>query len=421
MKCHSAATALPDMGDDEYKSLRDDIASHGLLVPIELLDGKIIDGRHRFKACKELKIEPSFVDVKLNGQSAAEYVWSLNGARRHLSASQRAAVAVDLLPDLKKEAKERQKRKPKSVKGKIPEQTGQSRDKAASIVGVDPTYVSAAETIKNESPALFEEIKTGKTTVSKAKKKLKKAKKEAEDKEASKKAEKVIKDNDANGVYHGDSFELAKSIPDASCALVFTDPPYDRDSLWMFEDLGMLASKILVEGGSLITYCGQYVVREVIELVAPDWTMDDIDEGKPNDDWRDDEGECVWNDLKLFWINCCLHTGGTAQMREYGIKVKWKPMLWFVKGDFRRDRETWVDDLVVSNEEKNHHPWQQSVAEAKYYIDKLTKHGELVVDPFCGGGTTAIAAKQLGRKWWTADVDAKHVATARKRLDDQII
>ena len=108
-------------------------------------------------------------------------------------------------------------------------------------------------------------------------------------------------------------------------------------------------------------------------------------------------------------------------MREYGIKVKWKPMLWFVKGDFRRDRETWVDDLVQSTQEKDSHPWQQSVVEARYYIDTLTRKGELVVDPFCGGGTTAVAAKQLGRQWWTADRESVHVKTAMERLDDAII
>ncbi len=44
---------------------------------------------------------------------------------------------VELLPELKKEAKERQVRKPKSAQGQIPEQDkGQSRDEAAAMVGV---------------------------------------------------------------------------------------------------------------------------------------------------------------------------------------------------------------------------------------------------------------------------------------------
>ncbi len=159
-------------------------------------------------------------------------------------------------------------------------------------------------------------------------------------------------------------------------------------------------------------------MREVIDAVSPEWTPDDIDAGLPNTDVLDEDGEQVFNDMHLFWIACCLHTGGVAQMREYGIKVKWKPMLWFVKGSFRRDRETWVEDLVESRQEKESHPWQQSVIEASHFIERLTTKGELVVDPFCGGGTTAVAAKKLGRQWWTADIDATYVNTARKRLAD---
>ena len=102
-------------------------------------------------------------------------------------------------------------------------------------------------------------------------------------------------------------------------------------------------------------------------------------------------------------------------MTEYGIMVGWKPMLWITKG-FRREPKSWVKDTVVSNPEKGLHPWQQSIVEAEYYIDRLTKPGELVVDPFCGSGTTAVAAKSLGRQWWTADIDERHVMTARDRL-----
>jgi hypothetical protein len=43
-----------------------------------------------------LKIEPTTVEVDLDGMTPAEYVWSVNGVRRHLTPSQRAAVAVEL-------------------------------------------------------------------------------------------------------------------------------------------------------------------------------------------------------------------------------------------------------------------------------------------------------------------------------------
>ncbi len=221
---------------------------------------------------------------------------------------------------------------------------------------------------------------------------VKKREKDLADKKAARRAAKALAATEENGIYHGDSFEIADAIPDASCALIFTDPPYDKKSLPLYDSLGELASRILVDGGSLITYCGQYSMPQVMESVG--------------------------NHLTFFWPLCCLHTGKTAQMKLRGLKVKWKPMLWFVKGTGRRDTHTWVEDLIVSQQEKDAHPWQQSVIEASYYIKRLTRKGELVVDPFCGGGTTAMAAKSLDRQWWTADVNAKYVLTARNRLND---
>ena len=55
---HDVASLMPVMEDEEYAALLEDIREHGLLQPIVLHDGKIVDGRHRYRACYELGIEP---------------------------------------------------------------------------------------------------------------------------------------------------------------------------------------------------------------------------------------------------------------------------------------------------------------------------------------------------------------------------
>lgn len=93
--------------------------------------------------------------------------------------SQRACIAVDMLPILEAEAKERQIRKPvDSVVAEMPPQKelGKSRDKAAAATNVGARYVSDAKRIKNEQPAAFEKIKAGETTISEV---VKEEKKEA--------------------------------------------------------------------------------------------------------------------------------------------------------------------------------------------------------------------------------------------------
>lgn len=206
--------------------------------------------------------------------------------------------------------------------------------------------------------------------------------------QAAKEAKKSIKDEDY-GVKLSDFREL--KIKDNSIDLIFTDPPYDRETLPLYEDLAILAKRVLKPGGSLICYLGQYQIAEVLKLMTPH--------------------------VRLWWTLACIHTGNSARMTEYGIVVKWKPMLWFVR-DTRGDKLTFVEDLVVSEKEKQIHEWQQGIQEASYYIDKLTFEGQIVFDPFCGGGTTALAAKKLKRQWLTCDVDNNTVILARKRLHD---
>jgi len=400
MNIHPCANALPDMSDEEFDLLVEDIRCRGLLIPIELLDGEIIDGRHRHLACKAANCKPRFVNVDLGDSTAAEYVWALNGVRRHLTASQRACVALELMPECRREAKERQKKSlllTQTTKGQelIPDPSGngQARDDAAEIVGVNPHYVSDAESIKKADRDLYADVQGGSLTISKAKKQIKETVKSEADRKSTAKAKRALPKNDDFGVYHGDSFKLANVIPDESCPLIFTDPPYDRKSLPMYRDLGQLANRILVDGGSLITYCPKHSLLEVGAMLAEA------------------------DDMRFFWICASHHMSGSyLRMTEYGIVVRWNPMLWFVKGSFRRDRQTWVEDLVSDPREKDHHDWQQPLGDAEHFIERLSKKDELVVDPFCGGGTTAVACRNLRRTWWTADIEERNVIVARKRL-----
>ena len=168
MRTHKAALAMPAMSEDDFGKLKADIEKHGLLCPIETLSGQVIDGRHRLKACTQLGIEPVFVEANPNGQTPAEYVWSLNAERRHLTKSQRAAVAAELWPVEREKAKTRQTRKPQSVVENLPPQ--KSRDAAGKKVGVSGKYVQEAAKLKQDAPKLFEEVKQGTKTLQQAKK-----------------------------------------------------------------------------------------------------------------------------------------------------------------------------------------------------------------------------------------------------------
>jgi hypothetical protein len=97
---HPFANAFPMMNEQEHAALVADINANGLRELITRYDGKLLDGRNRDEACRELGIEPTYVEFDGDDAAALAFVISKNLVRRQLTASQRAMVA-DKLTTLK--------------------------------------------------------------------------------------------------------------------------------------------------------------------------------------------------------------------------------------------------------------------------------------------------------------------------------
>ena len=67
------------------------------------------------------------------------------------------------------------------------------------------------------------------------------------------------------------------------------------------------------------------------------------------------------------------------------------------------------------------YPTQKPVALLQRIIELVTDKGDVVVDPFCGSGTTCVAAKSLSRHFYGIDKSEDAVLLARKRLDEMVI
>lgn len=172
---HSVASLFPLMDGAEYEELKTDIKANGLREAIWLHpDGSIIDGRNRHRACLDVGVTPRFRTWQDDGALAA-FVVSLNLYRRHLTASQRATIGVELLPMLEADARERQRGGQGGVllREIIPQANGgKATDQAGTIVGVSGRYVSDAKAIKDEDPELFEQIRAGDLNIAQAKREL---------------------------------------------------------------------------------------------------------------------------------------------------------------------------------------------------------------------------------------------------------
>lgn len=122
---HPYSKLFPLMGNEEYEAFRADIEANGLLTPIIMFEGKILDGRNRYRCCADLDIEPE--TEEFTGDNALGYVLSLNLYRRQLSVAQRALIAVEVSA-----------LKSQGDKSRL------SVGEAAAIMGVSPRSISSA-------------------------------------------------------------------------------------------------------------------------------------------------------------------------------------------------------------------------------------------------------------------------------------
>jgi DNA modification methylase len=78
-------------------------------------------------------------------------------------------------------------------------------------------------------------------------------------------------------------------------------------------------------------------------------------------------------------------------------------------------------DIPIYNGDKaggiDEHPTQKPVELMKRLIKIHSKSNDLILDPFLGGGTTAVACKQLGRRFIGIEIREKYCEIARKKLE----
>lgn len=180
LRAHPAAELFPMLPDDQLAELAKDIRERGLIEPVVLHEGLVLDGRNRLAACLLAGIEPSLIQWDGVGSPTA-WVLSRNLRRRHLTPSQRAAVAHEALPLLEAEAKDRQRAAAaRTNAGKAGEETlpetvpeaagvGEARALAAVAAGANPHYVSDLKKVAAVDPALVDEVRKGTVTVPQAK------------------------------------------------------------------------------------------------------------------------------------------------------------------------------------------------------------------------------------------------------------
>jgi site-specific DNA-methyltransferase (adenine-specific) len=191
---------------------------------------------------------------------------------------------------------------------------------------------------------------------------------------------------------HSPIAELAQHVESESVDWIITDAPYPKEFLACYSELAELAAIVLRPGGSCLVMVGQSFLPQVIAALAIN--------------------------LTYHWTVAYLTPGGQAtQIWPRKVNNFWKPLLWFTKGE--ASIEHWIGDVCrseVNDNDKRFHDWGQSESGMADIIERFTTAGQTILDPFVGGGTTAVAAVQMNRYFIGADIDIDMKTTTEARL-----
>ncbi len=185
--------------------------------------------------------------------------------------------------------------------------------------------------------------------------------------------------------------DLAGKLEPESVDAIVTDPPYSPEALPLYAALAELAGAVLKPGGVLAVMTGTLVLPDALDVIR---------------------NAGLW----YCWTIAYLVFGPNAKFFKENVVQMWKPVVLFGKGERRK---LGLVDVVKSNaREKDFHHWGQSVGGLRALVEQLTLPGELVLDPFLGGGSTPVAAVLAGRRFVAADIDESCVRVTAARLEE---
>jgi SAM-dependent methyltransferase len=188
----------------------------------------------------------------------------------------------------------------------------------------------------------------------------------------------------------GDFRKVGSEVASGTVDLLITDAPFESRDLDVFAPLSTFAARVLKPGGSLLCMVGLYHLPQIL-----------------ND---------LGRDLRYHWtIPCVFGDGAGRIIHSRRVFNAYRVFLWFVKGTYGGRG---IKDVINgSGRDKRVHPHGQSEYEFASLIEKFTEPGDMVLDPFVGGGTTAVAALNLGRCFIGIDIQREHIEMTRRRVD----
>lgn len=241
-----------------------------------------------------------------------------------------------------------------------------------------------------------------------------------------------------NTILQGDCLQLFKTIPDNSIDCTFADPPFNlKKSYKSYNDKLKL--------NDYVEWCKLWI-KEMVRVTKPTGSI--FVHNIPK--WLTFYTETL-NKIADFkhWISWEAPTspmGKTLQPAHYGIlfyaKHAKELKFYEIRSPHKRARKSgilakdyggkksmlhpfgpllsdvWTDIFRIKHSKyRDEHPCQLPIHLLERIILMSTDEGDIVLDPFSGTGTTAIASKRLGRKYIGFELDTQYVEISKQKLE----
>jgi site-specific DNA-methyltransferase (adenine-specific) len=268
------------------------------------------------------------------------------------------------------------------------------------------------DVVKKKAPEeVKEKLRNNELTIHAAYKEIKKQEKKKayiKNKEAFEKP--ILKINKEQEIIEGDSRKILKTLNKKTYDLLLSDPPYGMDfkSGWNTKD------KIQNDKIEDTVVLFEEVLKECVPLLKDDahfylfGNINYLPKIKPIiEKYLTLKNILIW-DRQIIGMGDLKSYGNSYDIVYFGYNKKWKDL------NGTRDRD--ILNFQRVDPAKNIHPTEKPLDMLEYLIKKSSNENDKILEPFAGGGSTLVAAKNTNRKATGIEIENKYVELIKQRI-----
>ena len=412
---------IPPLTREEYQQLESNVLAEGIREAILIWNGTVVDGHNRYNIAQHHGLEYDTSEMYFKSLDDCKEWMILNQfGRRNLSNYQRSVLALQLEQVFRDKAKANQAVQYKG--SSLPQKSAEvkpieTRQELAKVANVSHDTIAKVKVIESKAnDGVKAKLQTGEVSINQVYQEIKKQEKAEILQE--RKSREIIEANKQEditeefNVQFGQVWILGRHTLTCASAYDFlkneataiiTDPPYgiDYNPDWKKWD-GTESNFKKIEGDAEEFDPRPFLNRDTVVLFGANYFTRHL----PTGGWlcwdkrlKDELDDMIGSPFELAWFK-------SAATKKSSIMVR------VLHGGVVNA------DSVHGNNQKRFHPTQKPIVLMEEIIKKTTKEKETICDPFCGSGTTLLAAENTGRTCIAYEVDPAYCNIILSRFQE---